>query len=168
MKSNDFVDVARGFCPDPPDWIAEELAEYADLIHGPEDVKRTLEDYRDDLALVIALDKVQTELPPYLEPEYLDRLDDLTCDAFQDLSQAVDKVREHLLLTLGPKPLGRPRDLRRAVCAQVCANIWARCHGKSQPWSTELHAACQAYWVVCNPDSVDDRISWRNVLNGYD
>jgi hypothetical protein len=167
MKPNDFAEVAREFCPNPPVWIAEKLAEYAELIRGPK-VTRTLEDYYDEAALFLALDKVQTELPPYLEPEYLDRLDDLTREALENLEQAVGVVREHFKLKLGQKPVGRPPDLRRIVCAQVCADIWTRYHHKSQPWSTELHAACQAYWVVCNPDSADDRISWRNVLNGYD
>jgi hypothetical protein len=162
---NDFAHVARLFSPDPPDWIAEALAEYALHIGGPE-VTRTRQDYLDDVALFIALDKVEAELGPYLEPEYLNLLDDNTRDAFENLDQGIGLVLAHIKETLGPLPIGRPRQLGRHLCAKLCSDIWTRCQGKAQPWSTKLHDACQAYWIACGGSA--DSISWRNILNGYD
>jgi hypothetical protein len=166
----DFTHVAKLFAPDPPAWIAETLAKYAPDVHPEEDGEFTLtrQDYVEDVALILALEKVEADLTAvYLEPEYLDRLDDNTRDAFEYLELGIGPVLEYLKSQLGPPPTGRPRQIERRICAKLCADIWARCHdGKDQPWSTKLHDACQAYWVACG--GVADNISWRNVLNGYD
>ena len=164
-KGTGFTAVARLFSPDPPDWIAETLAEYAPEVGGPE-ATRTRQDYLEDVVLIVALRKVEEELGVYLEPEYQRHLDDDERDAFENLSQSIGPVLKHLKEVLGPLPVGRPREIGRHLCAKVCSDIWTRCHGKAQPWSTKLHDACQAYWIAC--DGSADNISWRNILNGYD
>jgi hypothetical protein len=164
-----FAHVALLFCDDPPEWIAKTLVDFAPLVAplvGGLEVTHTHQDFLDDVALIIALHKVEEELGPYLDPTYLDRLDDNTRDAFENLGEGVWQVLAHLKETLDPPPVGRPRKLGRHLCAKVCADIWAHCHGKDQPWSTKLHDACQAYWIACRGTA--DSISWRNILNGYD
>jgi hypothetical protein len=52
-----FADVAKLIAKGPPpDWIASELARFAKFVEGP-DERRTREDFLDEVALIIAIEK---------------------------------------------------------------------------------------------------------------
>jgi hypothetical protein len=160
-----FEDVARRLCGgDPPPDIVARLAKFAPVVSL--DSTHTLQDYLDDVALIAVLKKVEEELQYRIGPayEFLDDEDDEALKALEELEQAVSAVLPFLESELGPKPVGKPRHTGPQLCAKLCADIWTRSRGKSQPWSTKLHAACQAYWIACG--GTTDNISWDKVLNG--
>jgi len=58
---------------------------------------------------------------------------------------------------------GRPPDSRRRLCAGVCLEAWRHYHGEAEPYSSELQAACEAYWQSCGqPETGDANGSIRN------
>jgi len=62
----------------------------------------------------------------------------------------------------GPRP-----DLRRPVCAAVCAEAYRVVHGQIEPYSQHLQEACEKYWQACgNPETsaVGRLRNWEDYL----
>jgi hypothetical protein len=84
-----------------------------------------------------AADMIGEEYPPCID-EVMTRLEE---ELIPFLAKEV--------VTL-PKRKGGPLpDIKRHLCAEVCANIWKKLYTVHQPSSEWLWQACEAYWQAC-------------------
>jgi hypothetical protein len=137
-------EVAAMLGADGVNGVVDELHQYEKLVghwsghDSNNDVEQTLFacalDLRDRLPRYEKMYKLVGEEPPLCIEDTLQALESL----IPFLAQWVDV----------PEP-NRPVDLRLRVCARVCLRIWEKLHGKAQPDSRKLWAACEAYWVAC-------------------
>jgi hypothetical protein len=62
------------------------------------------------------------------------------------------------------KPIGRPPDAQRLVCAAVVVKAWKIIHGRPEPRSDKLLQACSDYWRACGGEQIggsDLLENWR-------
>jgi hypothetical protein len=129
------------------EWVIARLRQNATLVGfrsgtDDDDVERLL--------LQSAL-HLQNWLPMYVRAaemigeEYPFCIDDVTTP----LEELIPFLARHILQ---PKD-GRPQDARLRLCAAVCLSIWRVVHGREQPYSEKLWAACETYWVACGHPS---------------
>jgi hypothetical protein len=162
----DFSAVIKELCngSPPPEWLEAKLEHGARFIARPpieHDGVSSFDfwghlylqacDLRERLrCYAIALDNLDLEVPLVIEDicPQLDELMDFT------LEQAGE---EFPLSRGGPKV-----DSRKRICALLCLEAWEEIHGKAQPHSVGLWAACDAYWRACG--HLDGEVKWRHFL----
>jgi hypothetical protein len=88
-------------------------------------------------------------------------------DFIDDLSQELSKFIEFLLEQIELPRRGPKTNIRRHLCASVCAGIWEEAHGKPNPHSPKLWEACEAYWIACDHDGYDSEHikNWEDFLS---
>jgi hypothetical protein len=159
----DFTSVARQFCNDPPDFIAERLAKYAFWIYSP-DQKPAEEDKQEletlifcarNLIIGLRFDEDAAELVH--DEEEAERVGELI-DGLSNVLDYLEEQRPHKRLG-GPTP-----SVSRSLCAGVCADIWREQFRKVEPHSVYLWKACEAYWRACGRPPTPSDDSWEHYL----
>lgn len=85
---------------------------------------------------------------------------------FDEASACLSELIDYI----GPSPPrggGPTPKSGRAICAGVCAKLWGEVHGKAQPYSIDLWAACEEYWKACGNPGVGPGQGtklWQNYL----
>jgi len=166
-KSKSFVDVARRIAKgDPPQWLVPGLEHfskhYISKPNLPDDVKFLKE-------MLDAVRLLEERLPVYLRlseapynvveyPEYVD-------DALTNLHEVAELLERDIAEI--PHRAGGPRpDLRRPICAAVCAEAYRMLHGQIEPYSQHLQDGCEDYWQACgNPPTGTS--GWRRNWEDY-
>ena len=126
-----------------PDRLAEALASWARFVGFP----HRADDDQDDRDMLLAARILEEKLPYYVQ----DHLGLPTRDYVDAVLTALPELIEFLQAQVRPPQKGgRPPDSRRRLCAAVCAEAWHHYHGKIEPFSPKLQAACEAYWQCCD------------------
>jgi hypothetical protein len=142
------------------DWAIDRLCKNKPLVglhagHGDDDVERLLFEsalhLRDWLQMYPRLEEMTGE-------EYPSYIDDVTT--------GLDELIPFLAKDVEQPKASRPPDSRLRLCAAVCLGIWRDVHGKGQPYSPKLWAACEAYWVACgHPENPSGHVKkWQRLL----
>ena len=141
-------EVAARLCDGaPPDWVIARLRQNRQLIGyragtDNDDVERLLLEsalhLRDWLPMYVrAAEMVDEEYPVCID----------------DVTTELEKLIPFLAREVNQPKGGRPSDMRLRLCAAVCMGIWREVRGTEQPYSPNLWAACEAYWVACDHPS---------------
>jgi hypothetical protein len=145
--------IAKG---NPPEWLVRGLEHFS----ACDELSRTTPEHQKTFhQMQEAADTLLRWLPIFRHlPFGLGCPDDVTLvlDALPRIKTQLDRLVE--------KPVGRPPDARRKVCAGVIVESWRLIHGKAEPYSLQLQQACKEYWQACGGEEIgetDDLENWR-------
>jgi hypothetical protein len=172
-KSKSFVAAARKIAKgDPPQWLVPGLEHFSEhyiskpkLPDEPDDVK-VLKQMLD--AVQHAVERLEEQLPVYrLISEAPYNIPYPVCidDALTNLHEVTEFLEGEIAEI--PRRAGGPRpDLRRPICAAVCAEAYRMLHGQIEPYSQHLQDGCEDYWKACgNPPT--GKSGWRRNWEEY-
>ena len=150
-----FLEAAMLANGNDPESLAVALADWARLVGF-----HRADDDQDDRDMLLAARILEEKLQYHVQ----DHLGLPTRDYVHAVLIALPELIEFLEAQVRPRQKGnRPPDSRRRLCAGVCLEAWRHYHGEAEPYSSELQAACEAYWQSCGqPETGDANGSIRN------
>jgi hypothetical protein len=76
----------------------------------------------------------------------------------------LETIKTDLAHVMKPSGRGKPPDTQRDYCAHIVVSLWKLVHGKVNPRSEKLYAACQAYWQASGGGPIGDISNWRTYV----
>jgi hypothetical protein len=170
--TNRFADVAATIAKGPPpEWLPPALAYFRDHYIGGALAKAGKPSREGEIERVML--KAAKLLHSWL-PMYALETDAECPDEVEDMLTLLPVVIDFLERDVAefdaiPPRGGGPRpDLRRPVCAAVCAEAYGVVHGQIEPYSQHLQKACEEYWVACgNPPTGKSGSGYRKNWEDY-
>jgi hypothetical protein len=133
----------------PPDWLAPGLAHFHE--HFLSKFVSIDNEGEIEQRMLSCAKYLEQHLPMYIylseDPynfDYLDYVDTALISLYEVIQLLEKDIASIPTRAGGPKP-----DLRRPLCAAVCAEAYRIIHGDVEPYSLQLQQACEAYWVAC-------------------